>query len=79
MIKHSTDIETGNNLVVTVRLFSCSHFSVLTTATSLFCRACAGEYEGNFTNLAGWMTSKPVAVTEYVLQESGEIQTRSLL
>ncbi len=56
------------SITVTTRLFTCEHYKVLSTASSMWCNACAREAKGREPeriDSAGYMQSKPVAVVEF--------------
>ena len=57
------------SITITTRLFTCRHYKVLSTASSMWCNECARESTDPGTReYDGYMDSKPVAVVEFSLR-----------
>ena len=54
------------SITITTRLFTCGHYKILSTASSMWCHECARENaRAEIQESAGYMESKPVAVVEF--------------
>ena len=57
------------SITITTRLFTCRHYKILSTASSMWCNECArGNMDQSTQEFAGYMESKPVAVVEFSLR-----------
>ena len=75
-----SEIQTGNNLVVVVKVFQCEHWITMTTANSQWCHQCAKKVDPEFPLTRwGWMKQVQVKAVEFTLQENGEITLKELL
>ena len=58
-----------SSITITTRLFTCSHYKILSTARSMWCNECGREsMDPGTQEYAGYMESKPVAVVEFSLR-----------
>ena len=61
--------EVQTSVTITTRLFTCRHYKILSTASSMWCNECArGNMDQSTQEFAGYMESKPVAVVEFSLR-----------
>lgn len=81
-IKAILRVEPGveKSLTLTVRLFSCPHFRVLSTAASLWCHGCGRESaDSHEEDYGGYMDSKVATAIEFTLTADDDVRIVKLI